>query len=161
VRTDHRDGQVKIRVPLLGSARDSGFESEFMWAEPLGGSLYRVWNLPVFAYNLDMRAVVECVEDPEGGLPVAVRVVEAGDCFVIRLYFQAEATDAQIQAVLDLLSSRRALFEKHSRQLWAVGLRNVQDYEWVGPMLQPFVDAGLLTFESGMQEDEPTLGGAA
>jgi hypothetical protein len=51
------DGQVKVRVPLLGMARKSGFESETLWAEPLGGNRYRIWNLPVFAYNLDMRAV--------------------------------------------------------------------------------------------------------
>ena len=32
-------------------------------------------------------------------------------------------TDDQIQAVLDLLATRRTLFEKYSRLLWAVGLR--------------------------------------
>lgn len=117
-----------------------------------------MWNLPVFAYNLDMRSIVECVADPKGGLPLAVRVVEPGDCYVIRLYFKAEATDADIQSVLDLLASRRALVEKYSRMIWAVGMRSLPDYEWVGPALQPFVDARLLAFESGMQRDEPTLG---
>src|SRR5262245_32798115 len=104
------DGQVKVRVPLLGTARKSGFESETLWAEPLGGNRYRIWNLPVFAYNLDMRAVVECREDPSGGMPIVTRVVEQGDCHVLRLFFNEAATEAEIQAVLDLLGARRALF---------------------------------------------------
>jgi hypothetical protein len=160
VTTDGHDGQVKIRVPLLGTARQSGFESESVWAEPLGDNRYRIWNLPVFAYNLEMRAVVECAQDPDGGQPVAIRVVEQGDCYVVRLYFRDAASDAQIQEVLDVLSSRRALFEKHSRRLWAIGLRSLQDYEWVGPALQRFVDADVLTLDSAFQPNEPVLGGA-
>jgi len=154
-------GLVKIQVPLLGSARESGFESESVWAEPLGGRLYRIWNLPVFAYNLDMRAVVECESDPKGGLPIATRVVEPGDCYVVRLYFDVNATEEQINQVLALLSERRALFEKYSDRLWAVGLRSLDDYEWVGPALASFTEDGLVTLESGLQSDEPVLGGAA
>ena len=155
---ESHEGLVKIRVPILGSARESGFESETLWAEPLGGRRYRVWNLPVFAYNLDMRAVVECEPDPDGGFPLAVRVVEPGDCYAIRLYFRDEASDAQLQEVLNLLGSRRALLEKYNRNLWAVGLRSAEDYEWAGPALQKYVDADILEFESALQPDEPTLG---
>jgi hypothetical protein len=155
---DPHDGQVKIRVPLVGIARESGFESESLWAEPLGDNLYRVWNLPVFVYNLDMRAVVECKPDPDGGQPVAIRVVEPGDCYVIRLYFHDGATDAHIQEILDVLSSRRALFEKYNRRLWAVGLRTIPDYEWVRPALKRFVDADLVTVESAFQPDIAALG---
>jgi hypothetical protein len=158
---DPNDGQVKIRVPLLGSALESGLESESLWAEPLGANRYRLWNLPVFAYNLDMRAIVECREDPDGGLPVAVRVVEPGDCYVVRLYFGQTATETDIQKVLDLLSTRRALFEKHSVRLWAVGLRTIDDFDWLGQALKPYVDANILKFESGRQKAEPVLGGAA
>ena len=154
---DH-EGLVKIRVPLLGSARESGFESETLWAEPLGDDRYRVWNVPVFAYNLDMRAVVECEPDPDGGFPVAVRVVEPGDCYAIRLYFRSDATDAQVHEVLDLLGSRRALVEKYNRNLWAVGMRSAEDYEWAGPALQKYVDTAILEFESAFQADQPTLG---
>jgi len=154
------EGQVKILVPLLGSARDSGFESETLWAEPLGGNRYRIWNLPVFAYNLDMRAVVECAPDPQGGLPVAIRVLEPGDCYVIRLYFTDVASDSDIQAVLDILSAQRAVFEKYNRRVWAVGLRSVDDYALVGVALREHVARGVLTLESARQPDEPELGGA-
>jgi hypothetical protein len=83
------------------------------------------WNLSVFVYNLEMRAIVECEPDPGGGLPIVTRVVEQGDCFTIRLYFKAAASDAQIHDLVDILSERRALFEKNSRELWAVGLRTL------------------------------------
>jgi len=155
---DSNQGQVKVRVPLLGSARDSGFDSETLWAEPLGGNRYRIWNLPVFAYNLDMRAVVECRDDPDGGYPIVTRIVEPGDCFVVRLYFAASAKETDIQAVLDVLRTRRALFEKYNQRLWVVGLRTRADLAWVGTALRAFVEAHILEFESGLQRNEPTLG---
>src|SRR5687767_6411988 len=112
------DGLVKILVRLEGSALDSGFESETLWAEALGGNRYRVWNIPVFAYNLDLRAIVECRPDPDGGMPIATRVVEPGDCFVVRIYFHSTATEEKMQEVLDLLSERDAVFEKFKHHLW-------------------------------------------
>ena len=158
---DPNAGLVKVRVRLIGSALQSGYDSETLWAEPLGANRYRIWNLPVFVYNLDMRAIVECEPDPDGGLPIVTRIVEPGDSFTIRLYFNSVASDEQIQAVLDLLAQRRALFEKHSRELWAVGLRTPEDYEWVGSALDSFVRDGVLSFESSLQRDEPAVGGAA
>jgi len=155
---DSDEPDVKVRVRLLGSALQSGYDSETLWAEPLGTNRYRIWNLPVFAYNLDLRDIVECEPDAEGGLPIVTRVVEKGDCFTIRLFFTESATDEQIQGVLDLLSERRAMFEKYSTHLWAVGLRSLQDYEWVGLALDPFVTDGILTFESSLQPDEPQVG---
>jgi len=157
-RRDPNAGLVKIEVPLLGAARESGFESETLWAEPLGAGRYRVWNLPVYAYNLDMRAVVECREIPGGGLPVVTRVVEPGDCFVIRLFFSEAATEQQIQGVLNILSSRKALFEKASLRHWAVGLRTMPDFDWVGPALEQFVKDGIVSLESAFQPDQPTIG---
>ena len=152
---------MKIEVPLTGSARESGYQSESVWAEPLGDNKFRIWNLPAFAYNLNMRAVVECALAVGGGLPVAVRVVEQGDVHVVRVFFADSASAEQIRGVLDLLGSRNALFEKYGERLWAVGLRSVVDYEWLGEALQPHVDAGLLGFESGYQPDEPGIGQSA
>lgn len=106
-----------------------------------------------------MRAIVECEPDSDGGLPIVTRVLEQGDCFTIRISFNLKATADQIQIVLDLLSDRRALIEKTSRQLWAVGFRTLADYEWAGPALAPFVRDGVLSFESSQQRDEPAVGG--
>jgi hypothetical protein len=152
------DGQIKIRIPLLGTARESGSTSELVWAEPLGENRYLIWNIPALAYNVGMRDVVECEPEPDGEPPVAVRVVERGDCYVIRLFFQNIATDAHIDEVLGVLAARRAVLEKFRREFWGVGFRTVEDYRWAGPALQPFVDNGILTFESAFQAHEPRLG---
>ena len=149
--------QVKIEIPLLGSALDSGYESETVWAEPLGQNRYRIWNLPVFAYNIDMRAIVECAPSSDSGLPVVVKVVEPGDCYVVRLYFSDDATDRDILSILELLKTKRAIIEKHNRSLWAVGFRSKEDYDWLGPILESYVNRDVLKFESGYQPDEPGL----
>ena len=160
MKDDSHSEQVKIAIPLLGSARDSGFESETVWAERLGENRYRIWNLPVFAYNIDMRAIVQCAPGSNGELPVVVRVLEPGDCFVVRLFFSDSASDQDIESVLDLLKGKRALFEKYNRRLWAVGLRSTDDYDWLGPALDAYVERGILRFESGFQPNEPGFGAA-
>jgi hypothetical protein len=153
-------GLVKIRIPLLGAAKETGAMSELVWAELLEGRRYLIWNIPSLAYNVQMRDVVECESDADGRPPVAVRVLERGDCHVIRLFFQPVATDAQIEEVLDMLAARRAVLEKFRQHFWGVGLRTVEDYKWAGVVLLPFVDQGILVFESALQADQPWLGGS-
>jgi hypothetical protein len=157
--TNANDDQIKIRIPLLGAALESGSTSELVWAEPLGGKRYRIWNIPALAYNVEMRDIVECDPDAAGGPPVAVRVVERGDCYVIRLVFNRHTTERQIDEVLGVLTGRGAVLEKFKDRCWGVGLRSIEDYRWVGGALQPFVDRGVLTFESAFQPDQPWLGG--
>ena len=111
--------------------------------------------MPVFAYNVEMRSIVTCEPDPDGGLPIVASVVTQGDCKGIRVYFDKAATDDQIDAVLDLFASRRALSEKYSREVWAFGMRTAEDYEEIGPALEPFVGNGVLWFESNIQPDQP------
>ena len=155
---DPNEGLIKVRVHLLGSALESGYESETLWAEDLGEQRYRIWNLPVYAYNIGMRDIVECAPDPEGGLPVVTRVLEQGDCFTVRLYFSAAASDSEIESVLGLLSERRVLFEKSDRLLWAIGLRSREDYDWIGTGLEPFISSGSVALESAYQVAEPPVG---
>ena len=158
---DPNAGLVKVRVDLVGTARESGYESETLWAEHLDANRYLIWNVPVLVYNLDMRDVVECVADPNGGCPIVKRVISRGDYRCVRLYFDPVATDEEIQGVLDLLGERRALVEKASRNLWAVGLRTEDDYEWVGTALKPLRQAGIVHIESSYQANQPEIGGVA
>lgn len=146
--------RAKIRIPLRGSSLKSGYESESVWAERLGDRLYRVWNVPAFAYNVEMTAVVECDEVP-GEPPTLVRVVEPGTCYGVRLYFAEVAREETMRAVLDLVASRRPVMAKCSERVWTVGFRTVDDYKWLGPALQEHLRAGTVTLDSVLQPDEP------
>lgn len=147
--------QVKIRIPLRGSASSSGYESESVWAEPLGDGRYKVWNVPAFAYNVDMTDVVACTE-VRGELPVMLRVVERGTCFGVRLYFSETATDGVIAEVLETVSARRPVVAKCSKRLWTVGFRSAGDHDWLGSALRDQLQAGLLELDSVYQDDEPS-----
>jgi len=155
------EGLVKVQVRLVGAARESGYETESLWAEPLGNNRYLIWNVPLLAYNLDMRAIVECAPDPDGGLPIVTHVVRPGDCFGVRLYFSKSATDSDIESVLNVLAQRHPVMEKGSRLLWAVGFRSLADHNWAGPALRAFIERGIVHIESTAQADQPEIGSTA
>lgn len=146
--------RAKIRIPLRGSALESGYESESVWADRLGNHLYRVWNVPALAYNVEMTAVVECDEVP-GDLPKLIRVVETGSCHGVRLYFSEAAPDEAVQAVLDLVGSRKPVTAKCGQRLWTAGFRSVEDYEWLGRALKEHIEAGTVRLDSVFQPSEP------
>ncbi len=88
-RPDAHEGLVKVRVRLPGSALESGYEFESLWAEPLGGGATGSGTFRS-SPTTSTCATVERAPDPEGGLPIVTRVVEQGDCFTTRLYFVAD-----------------------------------------------------------------------
>ena len=153
------EGLVKVTIPLRGDALESGFRTETVWAEPLGDDRYMIWNVPLFAYNIEMRDVVRCRPNPDGDHPVVSAVETRGDCFGMRVYFDLSATDADIEQIVALFKARRAVVGQFDRTLWSFGLRWLDDYEAMGPVLEPWVDDGVLEFESILQDDQPAYDG--
>jgi len=146
--------QAKILIPLRGSARVGTLEHEAVWADDLGDGLYKVWNIPFWAFNIEMTDIVRC-RGVEGSLPEVVAVVEKGSCLCLRLGFHPSVTDDDIHNALDRLAQRKAILEKGSRTYWAVGMRSVEDFNWVGEALSDLVTAGKVFIESVLQPDEP------
>lgn len=62
-----------------------GGDVETLWAEPLGGRLYRLDNSPFYAYGVSWRDVVEADPEVDDGLPVFRRVVEKSGHRTVRV----------------------------------------------------------------------------
>ena len=146
--------QTKIRIPLRGAALDSGYESESVWAESLGGGLYKVWNVPAFSYNVEMTDIVECSEASDD-LPLLARVVGRGTCYGVRLYFAETASDDAMAEVLVTVSARRPVIMKCRKRLWTLGFRSFEDYQWLGSAVESYLVSGLISLGSVGPPDVP------
>ena len=80
-------------------------ESEGLWAEPLGGDLYRLDNTPWFAFNVAADDVIEARRDADGVLWF-VQVQERGGHTVVRVIPHSDGPlGGDRQGVLDVFEA--------------------------------------------------------
>ena len=81
------DDRPRVKIGL----RDNDGDVETPWATHLGGRLYRLDNVPFFAYGVSADDVVEAVPDQDG-LPMVNRVVQKSGNRTVRVWLP-ETTD--------------------------------------------------------------------
>ena len=84
---------------------------ETLWADPLGGDLYRLDNLPFWKYGVSLHDVVEARPD-DSGRPAFIRVVEKSGNRTVRIILRPRANESpESQAVLDRLVALGCSYE--------------------------------------------------
>jgi Domain of unknown function (DUF4265) len=105
---------------------------ETLWADPLGGDLYRLDNTPWYACRVSCGDVVEARTKEPGGVPIFVRVVEKSGYRTIRLILKLPADKSpESQAVLDHLREMGCTYEGANPRFLAIGIPPVVDLEAV------------------------------
>jgi hypothetical protein len=78
--------KVRIDLSLIDGAPAAG---ELLWAQPLGDNLFRLRNIPSFAFGLSEGDVVRCTE--ENGVTTVSSLVHDSGNGAIRVYFRGES----------------------------------------------------------------------
>jgi hypothetical protein len=146
---------VKVRVDLAAGARpgppptEGGPAAESLWAEPLGGDLYRLRNVPALAFDLHFHDVVRAVAARPGELPTIVARVSPSGHRTLRVLFAEQATDEDVRRVLRDLNEARAFYEHAVGRLYAVDVEPEGDYSAVCAYLRGLEQRGVLSYETG------------
>jgi len=146
------DGCTKVRIsltPAVGWA-----DSELVWAEWLEPDIYQVWNVPFFAYNVNIADVVRCSADHDG-VPLVQEILRRSGSQTLRLHFAAHAPDAEIERLLALVTARGGVVEKGQRTFWAVGFRSLIALERFAAGIAEAQAQGVLRLDDGYQPDLP------
>ena len=113
---------VKVRFEL--ERDDIGyppFDSEGLWAEPLGADRYRIDNTPWYARNLAVNDVVEASQDRNGVL-WAAKVVHRSGNMTVRVIWDPVGPDAVLDSVLAAIMTVGADGEGDGKRLLAVNV---------------------------------------
>jgi hypothetical protein len=146
--------KVKIIVRLSAKARgDSAYETESLWADAVAPGEYRVSNIPLIAYNLNLGDTVRCLKTSDGQLDVQTVIARSGQQ-TLRLFFGLTATDEQILKVLNVFTGTPAKLEKARRDWWGVSVAGTEAVESAGRQLETFA-GDWFGFETGFQPSEP------
>ena len=94
------DNMVKVYVDLPNHWAVGG---ESLWATPLGKDLYRLENVPFYAYGLHFHDVVLATANDEDLKPEIQQVAEASGHQTFRILFREGLDRQEQESILDSL----------------------------------------------------------
>ncbi|WP_199286995.1 DUF4265 domain-containing protein [Pseudomonas mangrovi] len=137
------EGLVKVCVEL---PNHWAINSETFWASPLGVDLYRLENVPFFAYGLSYLDIVRATRGADGILQIQ-EVVEPSGHRTYRVRFEITERERQ-EDLLMLLRPFGASLERADSRIVAVDLPPTSDHLGVFDQLDELEAAGYLIFET-------------
>lgn len=122
--------------------------SESMWAESLGNDLYRIRNVPFFAYGLNFYDVVRATSDSPDLNPEIREVVESSGHKTLRLIFNPVVDREKQVALLNELKKFKAGYERGDEINIAIDIQPDGLYDEVFDQLSNWEEDDLLSFET-------------
>lgn len=121
---------------------------ESFWAEELGSDLYRLRNVPFFAYGLNFYDIVRATPNSPDLKPEIREVVEASGHKTLRILFPRSVERDEQVKLLESLKKHKAYYERATATHVAIDIEPDGSYNEVYDQLQRWEDAGLLSFET-------------
>ena len=136
---------TKLHIDLPNHWATGG---ESMWAESLGQDLYRIRNVPFFAYGINFYDVVRATTDSPELKPEIREVVEPSGHRTLRLIFKRNVDREKQVALLDQLQKFKATYERADEINVAIDIEPDGSYNDVFDQLDEWENEGLLSFET-------------
>lgn len=135
----------KIHVDLPNHWAIGG---ESMWATPLGNDLYRIENVPFYAYGLNFLDVVHATPDSDDTIPEIRKVVNPSGHRTYRIIFSKDTDREKQKELLDSLMIYETSIERANSTLVAVDIKPSGDHLAVYDKLDRYADEEYLGFET-------------
>jgi len=135
----------KIHIDLPNHWAAGG---ESMWATPLGNDLYRIENVPFFAYGLNFFDVVHATPDSEDQIPEIRKVVNPSGRRTYRVMFNKDVSREKQVELLESLEQYDASYERADKINVAIDIKPTGDHIAVYDQLDVFETQNYLSFET-------------
>ena len=136
---------VKVHIDLPNHWAIGG---ESMWATPLGNDLYRLENVPFYAYGLNYHDVVRATADSEELKPEVRELVETSGHRTFRIYFEKTTDKEKHNDILNSLKDFALSFEQANDIYYALDMEPEGDYNAAYDRLDDLEQEGILGFET-------------
>jgi len=121
---------------------------ESLWAEILGNDLYRIANVPFFAYGLNYGDVVRANSTDPELKPEIQELVEQGGHRTLRVIFDKSVDREKQVELLEQLERFKASYERADDINVAIDVEPDGDYLASYDKLEEFENNGFLDFET-------------
>ena len=145
---------VKVEVTLSPEARYAGFETESLWASPLGNALFELRSVPFFEYNLNLQDIVRC--DESNPIPWVLEVVSRSGQETLRVVFGESADPSFVNETIAAMRERGAVVEPGGNRFYAVSFPSWESLQEAVTSLNGKDSNQWVSYESGFREADHT-----
>ncbi|MEW7292836.1 DUF4265 domain-containing protein [Aquimarina sp. 2304DJ70-9] len=153
------EGLEKIHIDLPNHWAIGG---ESFWATPLGNDLFRLENVPFYAYGLNFHDVVRATPDSNEHKPEIREVFESSGHRTFRVYFEKTINREKQEEILDAMKDLTISYERANEIYFSLDIQPEGNYQAVFDKLDEFERNNILEFETcdarmeGSFDDLPT-----
>lgn len=135
----------KIRIDLPNHWAIGG---ESLWATPLGNDLYRIENVPFYAYGLNFHDVVKATSDSDELMSEIRELVESSGHRTFRIFFYNSLDKQSQEKVLDSLEELFVSYERADEICLSLDMQANGNYQAVFDRLDELEKENILGFET-------------
>jgi hypothetical protein len=139
------EGLKKIHIGLPNHWAIGG---ESMWAQPLGNDLYKIENIPFYAYGLNFQDIVRATLDSDELILEIRELVEVNGHRTFRVFFKKNIDRQEQEKILDSMSGLGITYERADKTFVALDMKPEGNYQAIFDKLDEFFEKGILTFET-------------
>lgn len=116
--SDNNYSQIKVSLPNHWAASE-----EYLWVTHIEDDLYRIENIPFYAYGVNFQDVVSVTPaKEEGGDPEIAALKEWGGHQTMRLFFADQITDEQQEQLIAILADNNIIHQRANKYLIAIDI---------------------------------------
>lgn len=140
----NKDELVKIHITLPNHDEIGG---ESFWAEEAGNQLYKIENIPFYAYGLNFKDTVRATPDSDETLEIQ-NVFERSGNKTMRLCFESVVDKKNQTKYIENLEKLHCTMERRDNVNIAVNIKPEGDFQTVYNQLEKWANEGILDFET-------------
>ena len=139
------EGLEKIHIDLPNHWAIGG---ESMWATPLGNDLFKIENVPFYAYGLNFHDIVLATSDSDDQIPEIRELVEPSGHRTFRVFFKKHISRDKQEKVLDSLKELTVSYESANEIYFSLDVQPEGNYQAVFDKLDELMEKDILGFET-------------
>jgi hypothetical protein len=141
----NEEGLEKIHIDLPNHWAIGG---ESLWAEPLGNDLYKIENIPFYAYGLNFQDIVRATPDSDKFILEIRELIEPNGHRTFRVFFNKSIEREQQENILDSMMEFGITYERADKIYVALDLKPDGNYKAIYDKLDELLEKDILAFET-------------
>ena len=141
----NEEGLEKIHIDLPNHWAIGG---ESFWATPLGNNLFRLENVPFYAYGLNFHDVVKATSDSDELIPEIRELVELSGHRTFRVFFEKNIDRQSQEKILDSMKELTISYERANGIYFSLDMQPNGNYQAVFDRLDKLERENILGFET-------------
>lgn len=141
----NEDKLEKIHIDLPNHWAIGG---ESFWATPLGDDLFRLENVPFYAYGINFLDIVKATSESNESIPEIREIVKLSGHSTFRVFFEKNIDRQKQEEILNSMKKLTISYERASEIYFSLDMQPSGNYQAVFERLDELEKENILSFET-------------